>query len=40
MKFSNKKKFQYGIPAYTAPFSALHMLQICITLKIHCQSQI
>jgi hypothetical protein len=23
MKFSNKKEFQYGIPAYTGPFQAL-----------------
>jgi hypothetical protein len=23
-KFRNKKKFQYGIPAHTGPFRALH----------------
>jgi hypothetical protein len=23
MKFRNKKKFRYGIPAYTGPFEAL-----------------
>jgi hypothetical protein len=27
MKFRNKKKFRYGIPAYTGPFQALGKAQ-------------
>jgi hypothetical protein len=26
MKFRNKKKFRYDIPAYTGPFRALHVV--------------